>query len=133
MRFTRWYLPRGRMSRSRWWLVYVLPILALGLVVWLADLATGVATLDSDASNPALRLWLAFGWLSTAFWAVVAVPMVAAWAARLHDRGLSAWWLLLNLVPLVGSLALVASAGVLRGDDGPNSYGPPPSGMRAAA
>lgn len=114
------------MPRSRWWLRYVLPILALGLVAWLVDLASGVATLDSDATNPALRLWLAFGWVSTVFWVAVLVPMVVAWVARLHDRGLSAWWLLLNLVPVVGSLALVVLAGALPGDAGPNAYGPPP-------
>lgn len=129
----QWYLPRGRMSRSRWWLRYVLPILVLGSVAWLLDLATGVATLDSGASNPALRLWLAFGWLSTVFWAAVLVPMVAAWATRLHDTGRSAWWLLLNLVPVAGSLALVVLAGVRPGDPRENVHGPPASRIRAGA
>jgi uncharacterized membrane protein YhaH (DUF805 family) len=125
VRPVEWYLPRGRMGRRRWWTAYVLPIVGLGLLAWAADLATGVATLDSGEANPLLRLWLAFGWISTAYWAVVLVPMVAAWVVRLHDRGMSAWWLLLNLLPVVGSLCLVAVAGALPGERRPNIYGPP--------
>lgn len=122
-----WYLPHGRMGRRRWWTVYVLPLLAAGLVVWGADLATGVATLDAGTANPALRVWLAFGWISTAYWPLVLLPMTAAWAVRLHDRGLSAWWLLLNLAPGAGTLVLLVVAGLLPGDPGPNRYGAPPA------
>lgn len=120
-----WYLPRGRLSRRRWWLRYVLPILAVGLLAMLADLATGVATFDTAGDPLALRVWLAFGWLSTAYWLLVLVPMVAAQVARLHDRGLSAGWMLANLVPVVGQLALLVPTGFLPGDPGPNRYGPP--------
>ena len=109
----------------------MLPIVGLGLVAWAADLATGVATLDSGEADALLRLWLAFGWISTGYWAVVLVPMIAAWVVRLHDRGLSAWWLLLNLVPLAGSLFLVVVAGALPGDGRANAHGAPPvSGSR---
>jgi uncharacterized membrane protein YhaH (DUF805 family) len=121
-----WYLPRGRMGRRRWWTAYVLPLLAAGGVVWAADLATGVATLDSGAQNPALRVWYAFGWISTAYWPLVLVPMTAAWAVRLHDRGLPAWWLLANAVPGLGSAGLLVVAGLLPGEDTANLYGPPP-------
>jgi uncharacterized membrane protein YhaH (DUF805 family) len=123
-----WYVPRGRMGRRRWWTAYVLPLLAAGGVVWAADLATGVATLDSGAANPALRVWLAFGWISTAYWPLVLVPMTAAWVVRLHDRGLPAWWLLINAVPVAGTGGLIVVAGLLPGDEGPNGYGPPAAG-----
>ena len=122
-----WYLPRGRMGRRRWWTAYVLPLLAAGAAAWGADLATGVATLDSDASNPALRVWLAFGWVSTVYWPLVLVPMTAGWAVRLHDRGLPAWWLLGNAVPVLGTAGLLGVAGLVPGTDGPNAYGPPPA------
>jgi uncharacterized membrane protein YhaH (DUF805 family) len=122
-----WYVPRGRMGRRRWWTAYVLPLLAAGGLAWAGDLVTGVATLDSGASNPALRVWLAFGWISTAYWPLVLVPMTAAWAVRLHDRGLPAWWLLANAVPVAGTAGLLGAAGLLPGDQGPNRYGPPPA------
>ncbi len=123
----RWYLPRGRMGRRRWWTAYVLPLLAAGGAAWAADLATGVATLDPGTANPALRVWLAFGWTSTAYWPLVLVPMTAAWAVRLHDRGRPAWRLLLNLVPAIGTVALLVEAGLLPGHPGANRYGSPPS------
>jgi uncharacterized membrane protein YhaH (DUF805 family) len=44
--------------------------------------------------------------------------------ARLHDRGHSAWWLLWILLPLVGVIVLLVQNGFLRGDGGPNRYGP---------
>jgi uncharacterized membrane protein YhaH (DUF805 family) len=58
------------------------------------------------------------------------VPSVSSTVTRLHDRGHSAWWLLLVLVPVVGVLVLLVMTGFLRGDGGPNRYGPPPRAPR---
>ena len=38
---------------------------------------------------------------------------------------MSAWWLLLGLIPVLGSLALLVIF-CLRGTDGPNRFGPDP-------
>jgi len=46
--------------------------------------------------------------------------------ARLHDRGHSAWWLLWFLLPVVGWIVLFVQNAFLRGDGGPNRYGPAP-------
>jgi uncharacterized membrane protein YhaH (DUF805 family) len=46
---------------------------------------------------------------------------------RLHDRDMSGWWLLLMLVPVIGSLALLVLY-VLPGTPGPNRFGPDPLG-----
>jgi len=52
-------------------------------------------------------------------------------AQRLHDAGWSAWLLLLNLVPVVGSLFPVLMV-VVPGNKGPNQYGSPqPPNSRA--
>ena len=47
-------------------------------------------------------------------------------AKRLHDRGKSAWWLLLLFVPLFGFLWLLVELPFLPGTAGENSYGPDP-------
>jgi uncharacterized membrane protein YhaH (DUF805 family) len=39
--------------------------------------------------------------------------LVSVWGRRLHDRGHSAWWLLLTLVPVLGALALFVDCGLL--------------------
>lgn len=55
---------------------------------------------------------------------VVVLPYMAVSVRRLHDTGRSGWWLLLGLVPLVGTIVLLywyASAGT----PATNEYGPP--------
>ena len=55
---------------------------------------------------------------------VLFFPCISPFARRLHDKGLTAWLLLLGLVPF-GQLALIILA-ILPGDEGPNGYGPDP-------
>ena len=38
---------------------------------------------------------------------VLLLPVLAAGARRLHDMGRSGWWLLVNLIPLIGFLLLI--------------------------
>ena len=46
-------------------------------------------------------------------------------AKRWHDRGRSAWWMLVALVPLANIWGLI-EIGFLPGTPGRNEYGPPP-------
>ena len=62
--------------------------------------------------------------MSTAISLLTVVPSISSTVARLHDRGHSAWWLLWFLLPLVGVIVLLIQNGFLRGDGGPNKYGP---------
>ncbi len=63
---------------------------------------------------------------------LIAVVIVALWpslafaARRLHDVGLSAWLLLLNLIPLAG-MAFAWTVVFKRGQAGPNRYGDDPA------
>jgi len=45
---------------------------------------------------------------------------------RFHDRGKSAWWCLIGLVPFVGWIWILIDAGILEGMRGPNHYGTGP-------
>lgn len=45
---------------------------------------------------------------------------------RLHDLNLSGWWLLATFLPLMGQVSLIVLS-ILKGNSGPNKYGPPPS------
>jgi uncharacterized membrane protein YhaH (DUF805 family) len=96
----------GRALRSEyWWFylaiigVYVLLALLLGGSV-LGSLLTGVFALG------------------------VLLPSLAAGVRRLHDTGRSGWFLLLGLIPFVNFYLLYLL--IIRGDEGPNEYGPPP-------
>jgi uncharacterized membrane protein YhaH (DUF805 family) len=124
MSFGEWYARTGRISRRTYWLHYTLPIAALGILAGLADGALGWPGLTS--SPPPETLVEAFGGpLSTAVFALTLIPSFSASVTRLHDRGHSAWWLLWALVPLVGAIVLFVTICCLRGDGGPNRYGPP--------
>jgi len=123
MTFGEWYVRRGRTSRRTWWLHYMLPQWALGLLAALADGAFGYPGLD-PVDAPYSLYELTGGPLGLLVALFFVVPAVSSTVTRLHDRGHSAWWLLWVLMPLVGAIVLFVTIGCLRGDGGPNHYGP---------
>ena len=66
---------------------------------------------------------LALVFLMLGFAAVL--PLVSVTVRRLHDVNRSALWLLLGVVPFIGSYALSVLL-MLPGSAGPNAYGPEP-------
>ena len=63
------------------------------------------------------------GMLTGLYLLIVIVPSLAVTYRRLHDTGKSGWWLLINLLPLFGSLAFMIIL-ILDSEPGENSYGP---------
>lgn len=63
--------------------------------------------------------------LAFLFGLAVLVPQLAAGARRLHDRDMSAWWLIALLLPIVGAVVLLLFM-ALPGSEGENRYGPVP-------
>ena len=86
---------RGRLGRGGFWLRHLvgLPITMFACIA--ADTLAGPAAGVAAAA------------LATLF-------LVSTWARRLHDRGRSAWWLLIALVPVLGACLLVVDC-ALRG------------------
>ena len=60
----------------------------------------------------------------------VLIPSIAVGIRRLHDTNRSGWWLLIALIPLIGSIILIVFF-VIAGDPGSNRYGPPPPPLPA--
>lgn len=94
----------GRASRGEFW-----SFMAFYLWLWFLILALLVAV---PMLAPA---YLLVGVASV-------LPMLSVTVRRLHDVNRSALWLLLALLPLIGSYALSLML-VLPGSDGPNDYG----------
>jgi uncharacterized membrane protein YhaH (DUF805 family) len=114
----------GRIGRARFWLGVLLVILmsiAFGMVADLLGipLDTGVGPVAEEISAAGVL------YLVVAF-VVVAYAQLAVYAKRFHDRGKSAWWVLIAFVPVVGFFWILIELGMLPGDPGPNAYGPPP-------
>lgn len=68
-------------------------------------------------------------------WAISLLGPVALWAKlavtakRWHDRDKSAWWLLINLIPVIGWIWQVIEGGFLDGTPGSNRFGPSPKSV----
>lgn len=55
----------------------------------------------------------------------VLLPSLAVGVRRLHDTGRSGWWLLIGLIPIIGTIILLVFL-CLDSQDGDNKYGPYP-------
>lgn len=97
----------GRASRPEYWW-FVLSYLVVYLAAAMLDAAIGTGGVLAGLVGLAYLL-----------------PMLAAGVRRLHDTGRSGWWLLLPLVPIVGSIVLIVFL-ASPGEPGPNRFGPPP-------
>ncbi|WP_116085585.1 DUF805 domain-containing protein [Tropicimonas sp. IMCC34011] len=111
----------GRARRSEYWW-FALFVFAVSIVLNLVE------TLVLQG--------LTFGLLSLLWSLAVLLPGICVGGRRLHDRDMSAWWLLLALIPGIGAIILLVLF-CLPGTNGPNRFGPDPlgrtpSGMAAA-
>ena len=103
----------GRSRRAEFW-YFVLFNLIVAIVLSLIDRLIGTF---SGASN--------IGILSGIYSLAVLIPTLALWVRRLHDIDRTGWWVLINLIPLIGTIVLLVFA-LTPGTPGSNQYGPDP-------
>jgi len=99
----------GRVGRKTWWLYGVLAMFGLGAIGFALLRIAGLGERPADFIVNALLLW----------------PAIAVSVKRWHDRGKSAWWVLVWLVPFIGWLWVIVENGMLPGTPGDNAYGAP--------
>ena len=97
---------KGRAPRSEYWFFWLFTLIAV-LVGHLIDDAIGTRFIGGI---------IALGLL---------LPSITVFVRRMHDIDRSGWWVLLDLVPVVGWIVLTVWA-CTRGTFGPNRYGPDP-------
>ena len=104
---------KGRINRYSYWLFSAWVFTALVLIQGL----TGEFTLNREEwSN---QFWIA---LLILIW-----PVSAVQAKRWHDTDLSAWWILINFVPILGGICALIANGFFISSEGDNRYGPNPT------
>jgi uncharacterized membrane protein YhaH (DUF805 family) len=119
----------GRITRAKVWLAllyYLLVGLAVGVVMWILWQIIpgsvgddGSFHIEGAAAVPyALLTFAAIGFF---IWSGICVGV-----KRYHDRNKSGWWLLIQFVPLIGSIWYFVDVFCLRGTVGDNSFGPDP-------
>ncbi|WP_369857703.1 DUF805 domain-containing protein [Candidatus Thalassolituus haligoni] len=100
---------QGRSGRKEYWLFY---LFTLVIYVVLAVLA---------AATEAMLVGVLLGFYGVA----IIVPSLAVSIRRMHDCNRSGWWVLINLVPLVGVFIYLYFA-VSKGTEGENRFGADP-------
>lgn len=91
----------GRAVRSEFWW-WVLFVLAVGAITNLIDGALvapilGFQAFEENAGQP-LSLLVSLALL---------LPSLAVSVRRLHDIGRSGWWILIGLIPVIGTILLI--------------------------
>ena len=123
MDLKQFYLsPRGRVSRSDWWLKYVLAMIVLTTVAGLLDAALGLSDPETGV-----------GIISIVVTLLMIVPAIIVCIKRYHDRNKSGWWVLIVLIPIIGGIWQIIELGFLRGTIGQNRFGPDPVATPAMA
>ena len=112
---------KGRSRRSEYWMFRLFAVGALALAaVLMSVLSPGF----SDDSEISLVGALVAGILGIGIIASM-IPAIALSVRRLHDIDRTGWWLLIAIVPYLGSFALFILS-LLDGTPGPNRFGEDP-------
>jgi uncharacterized membrane protein YhaH (DUF805 family) len=108
---------RGRISRSQYWLRWLLPVFAISIVLTMCILAAAHAN--------AWAVGAALGVVYVIFSLATIWPTLAIAAKRAHDRDWPGPFILLLFVPLVQFWPMI-ELWFLRGTIGSNRFGPDP-------
>ncbi|PHO03218.1 hypothetical protein CSC82_15020 [Rhodobacteraceae bacterium 4F10] len=107
----------GRASRPElwWWFLALFILLAITSLIDGALIVPmiGFEAFQEQGGQP----------LSFLVALAVVLPNIAVGVRRLHDTGRSGWWLLLGLVPVVGTLVIIYF--YVQPSEGENGYGTP--------
>jgi uncharacterized membrane protein YhaH (DUF805 family) len=103
----------GRARRREYWIFLAVNVM---ITIMLIMIDAAVGTFDAE---------IGVGLLSGVYTFAVLIPSLAVGARRLHDTDRTGWWLLISFIPVVGPIVLLVFL-VLRGQIGPNRFGPNP-------
>ncbi len=102
----------GRASRSEYWWFVLFVLIASVIVGFICGFLFGE---DTGQTVNSIIMFVAFF-----------LPGLGLSVRRLHDTGRSGWWVLLNLIPIVGGL-IVLYWFILPSQTTDNQYGPVPN------
>lgn len=105
----------GRSPRAEYW---YFTLFNVAVFILLVVLATVIGKL--------------FMFVYYAYMLAILVPSIAVSIRRMHDIGRSGLWVLISLVPMIGSIWFIVLA-ALPSQLGPNKFGPNPYGQNTIA
>lgn len=100
----------GRARRTEYWL-FVLFSMVIAMVLGVVDYVLGTP-----------------GIVGLLFTLAILIPSIAVGVRRLHDTDRSGWWLLVALIPIIGTIALLIFL-LLDSNPGDNRFGANPKAV----
>ena len=94
----------GRVSRMPYWVISLLVFIPAALIFYVSDIAGYIAYV--------------------AAYLIALATSVKRW----HDRDKSGWWVLINIIPIIGLIWALIEQGLMAGTPGHNRFGNPSSG-----
>ncbi|ORE89690.1 DUF805 domain-containing protein [Aurantimonas sp. 22II-16-19i] len=126
--YQRFFDFSGRSRRKEYWL-YILVFYVVMFVLAFVDAALGLGGSSQtalDTTDGFSASASAEGGILTGIWAIAnIIPLLACAIRRLHDTDRSGWWVLISLIPLIGTIWLIVLM-CLDGTSGRNRFGPDP-------
>lgn len=110
---------QGRSRRKEYWM-FTLGVVIVAILVAFVEVALGLDGSVGDSYGPLTLLLLL----------AIIIPGIAVQVRRFHDQDKSGWFVLIGLIPFVGSLIVFVFM-CLAGTDGPNRFGPDPKDPHA--
>ncbi len=108
----------GRARRKEYWVNYLITILVFAVLI-VTERMLGMPTIGE-----------LYGPFSVCYALVALIPLLAVSFRRIHDTGRSAWWFLIGIIPVLGSIAVLVLL-ALDGEPGTNKYGRNPKAVDA--
>ena len=113
--FKKTFVYQGRASRSEYWWFQLLII-----ICYLIFIGGDEAIIFRDHPAYDVLIWMAIGVI-----VICLLPAFAVTIRRLHDINKSGGWILISLIPFIGSLLLLLML-ILEGTKGKNRFGKNP-------
>ena len=113
--FKKTFVYQGRASRSEYWWFQLLII-----ICYLIFIGGDEAIIFRDHPAYDVLIWMAIGVI-----VICILPGLAVTIRRLHDINKSGGWILISLIPFIGSLLLLLML-ILEGTKGKNRFGKNP-------
>jgi uncharacterized membrane protein YhaH (DUF805 family) len=110
----------GRSSRSEYWYFILFCLLISVMISFVEGFFQGLFGVSSSETQ--------FPILGPAFQLAMLIPSISISVRRLHDISKSGWWLLLDLIPIVGWIIIFCFS-VMDSTQGDNIYGPNPKSI----
>ncbi len=107
----------GRARRKEYWMFTLWNVVIIMFLAALEAIGTEIGS-DSFASYIPMVLYLLYGLF-------ILIPSFTVSVRRLHDIGKSGWWILIGLIPVIGSIILLVWY-CTEGQRCENEWGPDP-------